>query len=71
MTREMSKEFSNTQKRARTGAFGEVWAAQAPPAADRIQAGKLAVVYAINLSFPVARRYFRWNGDTCAMFVLS
>lgn len=60
-----------SQKRAKNAASSKVWAAHAPPATDRIQAGKLTVVYAINLLFSVARRYFRWNGDTLKMFILS
>lgn len=29
------------------------------------------IIYAINLLFTVAWRYFRWNGDTLKMFILS
>lgn len=60
-----------SQKRVKNRASSKVWAAHTPPATDRIQAGKLTVVYAINLLFSVARRYFRWNGDTLKMFILS
>lgn len=59
------------RKEQKNGASSEVWAAHAPSATDQIQAGKLTVVYAINLLFSVAWRYFRWNGDTLKMFILS
>lgn len=68
---ELSAGALHSQKRAKNGASSKVWAVHAPPATDQIQAGKLTVVYAINPLFSVARRYFRWNGDTLKMFILS